>query len=446
MDRLMSRLSLWVYGVFMRLAQPLLRRKLRKRAQAEPLYGQFIEERFGHYKQSACHDWIWIHAVSLGETRTAAILLQGLRQAMPDMKLLLTHGTATGREEGLKLLQNGDVQVWQAWDSPEAVERFLTAFKPRIGLLLETEVWPQMIHSAQEKGIPVMLINARMSEKSLRQAQRWTSLIKPAFAGLSGVCAQAPDDAMRLKSLGASVRGVFGNLKFDAKPDESQVAMGRAWREQLSAPVVMLASSREGEESLWLAAWQTFTQQHPEVQIHWLIVPRHPQRVGEVESLITSSGLRVSRRSTWGQEAGLLASHLNEAAKDSSVILLGDSLGEMALYYSLADAALLGGSFEKLGGQNLIEAAACACPIVMGPHTFNFAEASQAAELAGAAQRASDMAAGLTLVVDTVQNRPLQKQKSVNAFQFAQQHGGATQLTVQAVVAQLQASQHSIKD
>lgn len=433
----MPGFSLWLYGVIMRLAQALLRRKLRKRAQAEPLYGQYIEERFGYYKQSAGNDWIWIHAVSLGETRTAAILLQGLRQAMPHMKLLLTNGTATGREEGLKLLQEGDIQVWQAWDSPEVVERFLTAFKPRIGLLLETEVWPQLIHNAQEKGIPIMLINARMSEKSLHQAQRWASLMKPAFAGLSAVCAQAPDDAMRLKSLGASVTGIFGNLKFDAKPDASQVAMGRAWREQLSVPVVMLASSREGEEAMWLAAWQTFNKQHPELQIHWLIVPRHPQRVSEVESLITSSGLRVSRRSTWSQEALFSAALLNETAQDSSVILLGDSLGEMALYYSLADAALLGGSFEKLGGQNLIEAAACACPIVMGPHTFNFAEASQAAESAGAAQRASDMAEAMKLAVDTVQNRPLQKQKSANAFQFAQQHGGATQRTVQAVLAQL---------
>jgi len=433
----MSGFSLWLYGVIMRLAQALLRRKLRKRAQAEPLYGQYIEERFGYYKQSAGNDWIWIHAVSLGETRTAGILLQGLRQAMPHMKLLLTNGTATGREEGLKLLQEGDIQVWQAWDSPEVVERFLTAFKPRIGLLLETEVWPQLIHNAQEKGIPIMLINARMSEKSLHQAQRWASLMKPAFAGLSAVCAQAPDDAMRLKSLGASVTGIFGNLKFDAKPDASQVAMGRAWREQLSAPVVMLASSREGEEAMWLAAWQTFNKQHPKLQIHWLIVPRHPQRVSEVESLITSSGLRVSRRSTWSQETLFSAALLKETAQDSSVILLGDSLGEMALYYSLADAALLGGSFEKLGGQNLIEAAACACPIVMGPHTFNFAEASQAAETAGAAQRASDMAAAMKLAVDTVQNRPLQKQKSANAFQFAQQHGGATQRTVQAVLAQL---------
>lgn len=433
----MPGFSLWVYGLVMRLAQPLLRRKLHKRAQAEPLYEQHIEERFGRYKQSASQDWIWIHAVSLGETRTAAILLQGLRKALPSMKLLLTNGTATGREEGRKLLQEGDIQVWQPWDSPQAVDRFLSAFKPKIGLLLETEVWPQLIHAAQAKGIPVMLINARMSQKSMRQAQRWRSLMQPAFAGLSAVCAQAPEDAARLKNLGAQVQGVFGNLKFDAEPDASQVALGHSWREKLKAPVVMLASSREGEESSWLAAWLKFTKQHPEVQINWLIVPRHPQRVSDVEKLLQSNGLQVSRRSTWGQQGPFLEAHWQAGAQEESIVFLGDSLGEMALYYSLSHTALLGGSFEKLGGQNLIEAAACACPVVMGPHTFNFAEASQAAEAAGAAQRATDMHEAVQMAVETARSQQLQKQKSANAMQFARQHGGAMQRTVLAVLAQL---------
>jgi 3-deoxy-D-manno-octulosonic-acid transferase len=408
----------------MRLAQPLLRRKLYKRAQAEPLYGQFIEERFGHYSQSSRQDWIWIHAVSLGETRTAAILLQGLRQALPGMKLLLTNGTATGREEGRKLLQDGDLQVWQPWDSPEVLDRFFSAFKPKLGLLLETEVWPLLVQRAQVHGVPLMLVNARMSDKSMQQAQRWPSLMQPAYAGLSAVCAQAQDDATRLKALGAKVQGIFGNLKFDAKPDAAQLALGKSWRQQLTAPVVMLASSREGEESSWLAAWQTFITQQADVQVHWLIVPRHPQRVAEVESLLQSGGMRVSRRSTWGQEG---------PTHSTPVVLLGDSLGEMALYYSLSDVALLGGSFEKLGGQNLIEAAACACPIVMGPHTFNFSEASEAALTSGAAQRATDMAKAVRLAVETVQNKQVQQMRSHDAAQFAQQHGGATERTVLAV-------------
>jgi 3-deoxy-D-manno-octulosonic-acid transferase len=397
---------------------------LHKRAQAEPLYGQFIEERFGHYSQSARQDWIWIHAVSLGETRTAAILLEGLRQAMPGMKLLLTNGTATGREEGRKLLQDGDLQVWQPWDSPEVLDRFFSAFKPKLGLLLETEVWPLLVQRAQVHGVPLMLVNARMSDKSMQQAQRWPSLMQPAYAGLSAVCAQAQDDATRLKALGAKVQGIFGNLKFDAKPDAAQLALGKSWRQQLTAPVVMLASSREGEESSWLAAWQTFITQQADVQVHWLIVPRHPQRVAEVESLLQSGGMRVSRRSTWGQEGPI---------HPTPVVLLGDSLGEMALYYSLSDVALLGGSFEKLGGQNLIEAAACACPIVMGPHTFNFSEASEAALTSGAAQRATDMAKAVHLAVETVQNKQVQQMRSHDAAQFAQQHGGATERTVLAV-------------
>ena len=430
---MISSLSLWLYAVFMRLAQPLLRRKLHKRAQAEPLYGQFIEERFGHYSQSAHQDWIWIHAVSLGETRTAAILLQGLRQALPGMKLLLTNGTATGREAGRKLLQDGDLQVWQPWDSPEVLDRFFSAFKPKLGLLLETEVWPLLVQGAQVHGVPLMLVNARMSEKSMQQAQRWPSLMQPAYAGLSAVCAQAQDDATRLKALGAKVQGIFGNLKFDAKPDAVQLALGQSWRQQLTAPVVMLASSREGEESAWLAAWQTYILQRSDVHVHWLIVPRHPQRVAEVESLLLSGGLRVSRRSTWGQKG---------PTHPTPVVLLGDSLGEMALYYSLSDVALLGGSFEKLGGQNLIEAAACACPIVMGPHTFNFAEASEAAQASGAAQRASDMAEAVRLAVETVQSKQAQQMRSNHAVQFAQQHGGATERTVLAVRELL----NSIKD
>jgi 3-deoxy-D-manno-octulosonic-acid transferase len=160
--------------------------------------------------------------------------------------------------------------------------------------------------------------------------------------------------------------------------------------------------------------------------------------VNEVESLLQAGGLSVSRRSTWGQEGPVLnTGSSSEATKNGSVILLGDSLGEMALYFSMADAALLGGSFEKLGGQNLIEAAACACPIVMGPHTFNFSESSQAAEAAGAAQRAPDMTEALRLALETVQNRPLQEMRSQRASQFAKQHGGATQRTVLAVQALL---------
>lgn len=424
-----TALSLWVYSTLMHWAKPLLRRKLQRRAKAEPLYGQCVEERFGYYTSASRGQWVWVHAVSLGETRTAGILIKGLRAQFPGIKLLLTHGTATGREEGQKLLQAGDVQVWQPWDSPDVVTRFFEAFQPSVGLVLETEVWPNWVRCAQQFKIPLVLVNARFSQKSLRQALRWPSLMQPAYAGLRAVLAQTKDDADRLQTLGARIEAITGNLKFDATPDAAQVSLGQAWREHLARPVLMLASSREGEELSWLSAWQSYLKAAPSSSVQWLIVPRHPQRVNEVAQLLVSQGFEVSRRSSWRLQSDILTS----TPSGKPVILLGDSLGEMALYYSFADVALLGGSFEPLGGQNLIEAAACACPIVMGPHTFNFAEASQSAQAAGAAMRAENMALALEMAVALAQDAQLLKTQSDNAKKFASAHGGATLRTTEAV-------------
>jgi 3-deoxy-D-manno-octulosonic-acid transferase len=224
----------WAYSLFMWLAQPLLRAKLRRRAQAEPGYGEAIDERFGHYTQPAVVDvdvnsnvnaLVWLHAVSLGEARAAAALVTQLRAEFPGMRLLLTHGTATGRAQGTALLQPGDVQVWQPWDTPGAVGRFLAHFRPCVGLLVETEVWPNMVAACARAGVPLCLVNARMSEKSLRQAQRLAWLSRPAFSGLRAVWAQTEEDAVRLRVLGAPVQGVMGNFKFDATPEAKPGAM-----------------------------------------------------------------------------------------------------------------------------------------------------------------------------------------------------------------------------
>jgi 3-deoxy-D-manno-octulosonic-acid transferase len=252
----------------------------------------------------------------------------------------------------------------------------------------------------------------------------------PAFKGLSAVLAQTQSDAERLTHLSAHVSGVFGNLKFDAKPDEPQIRLAQHWRSFLQRPVLMLASSREGEEAQWLQAWQNFCQKNPQVQVNWLIVPRHPQRVTEVEALIQSKAGQVSRRSTWGPDGPGDASQTDAAQGE---IFLGDSLGEMALYYSFANVALLGGSFEKLGGQNLIEAAACGCPIVMGPHTFNFADAALAAEDSGAALRVANMEAAVEAACNLALSSEKQADLAKKAKQFALSHGGATQRTAMAV-------------
>jgi 3-deoxy-D-manno-octulosonic-acid transferase len=425
---------LQIYSAAMWALQPLLRRKLQRRGREEAGYLHAIEERFGHYTQAPNEvGYVWVHAVSLGETRAAAVLLQALRAAQPGIRILLTHGTATGRAQGVGLLQEGDVQVWQPWDTPAAVQRFLTQFKPRVGIILETELWPNWVAQCSKAHVPLVLVNARMSEKSMHQAQRLSWLSRPAYQGLSAVLAQTQADADRLQTLGAKVDAVLGNLKFDAKPDDTQLVLAKTWKQKLDRPVVLFTSSREGEEAMWLDTLQALKDAPRDHQdhihaVHWFVVPRHPQRFDEVASLIAERGWKVSRRSQWmdGPDADQL--------DDANTIWLGDSLGEMALYYGLSDAALLGGSFAPLGGQNLIESTACGCPVIMGPHTFNFAEAAQLAEEAGAALRVQDMAHAVTTALQMVKFGPDESAHVQACMAFSQAHRGAAQRTAQALL------------
>lgn len=429
-----ERFALGLYSAALFLAQPLLRRKLQQRARQEPVYAHDVEQRFGHYDAlqvpPAPGRWVWIHAVSLGETHAAAALLQQLRQALPGMRLLLTHGTATGREAGRSLLQPGDVQVWQPWDTPGATRRFVEHFRPRIGLLVETEVWPNLVRACQRACVPLCLVNARLSAKSLRQSQRLAWLALPAFQALAAIWPQTEDDARRLRLLGATVQPPLGNLKFDSTPDSEQCAQGLALRQGVGKPVLVFASSREGEEQMLLDALRArasaafgeasqsapgagATEADPLRSVQWLLVPRHPQRFDAVAALCGAAGLSVSRRSVDGT---------GFAPAD---IWLGDSLGEMALYLGLADVALLGGSYAPLGGQNLIEAAACGCPVVMGPHTFNFAQAAEMAQLEGAAYEVPDMAQALERALQLVQDPVALEAASSAALAFALRHAGA---------------------
>ena len=431
----MSRWILALYSGLMRMAQPLLRRKMAKRALQEPGYAQAVDERFGRYTQpiEVKSELVWLHAVSLGETRTAAVLLKALRAKHPGLRLLLTHGTATGRAEGRALLLPGDIQVWQPWDTRVVVERFFEHFKPRLGLLMETEVWPCTVDAAKARGMPLALVNGRLSDKTLEQALSMSPLAYPAYGALAAVYAQTAVEAKRYRQLGVDAAGVFGNLKFDAAPSLAQQAMGKQWRQSLPQPVVMFASSREGEENLFLHQIKAIAQVNRAqkasdlIAIKYLIVPRHPQRFDEVAALVAQLGFTLSRRSSWQ------GSPLENQEAILADIWLGDSLGEMALYYALSSVALLGGSFEKLGGQNLIEAAACGCPVVMGPHTFNFSEAAELAEAAGAALRVADIAAGFQQACKLARDDRMQSESSKAALAFAAAHQGATDKTVHAL-------------
>jgi len=431
----------WLYSVVMWIAQPLLRRKLAQRALAEPEYGEHIEERFGYYDAATTQSapsgqdggFVWVHAVSLGETRAAEVLIHQLRLQMPGMRLLLTHGTATGRVQGRGLLQPGDVQVWQPWDNVGAVRRFLAQFKPRIGLLIETEVWPTLVAECQRAGVPLCLVNARLNETSLRKALRLRWLSKPTYAALAAVWAQSQEDADRLRQLGAPVRGVFGNFKFDTQPDVALLQRGQAMRKALAKPVLMFASSREGEEAVLL---QAFKKKWPAeavmeaqaaikkvaLSVQLLIVPRHPQRFAEVTALFQAAGFSVSRRSQWTADTPPPAD-----------IWIGDSVGEMPMYYGMADVAMLGGSFAALGGQNLIEAAACACPVIMGPHVFNFAQAADSAAKAGAAFPVSGMSDAVEKALALLAAPEALAMARQQALGLSHAHAGAAKRTAEAV-------------
>jgi 3-deoxy-D-manno-octulosonic-acid transferase len=435
-------LSRGLYNALLQAAVPLLRRKLRRRGRQEPGYLLHIEERFGHYDhalqralaQARPGPRIWLHAVSLGETRAAGLLIQAMRQQWPKLQLVLTSSTATGRAEGARHLRAGDLALWLPWDSPQPVQRFVRSVRPDLGLIMETEVWPNLLRSCAEHGIPTVLVNARLNAQSARGALRWPALMQPAYQAFTRVLAQSPADAQRLRAVGARQIHICGNIKYDAQPDPAQIALGRAWRAASARPVALLASSRAGEEQALLAALAQLADNSTALQ--WLLVPRHPQRFEEVEQLAQQQGWRVLRRSQWGN-AGPAAADQPPTA-DRKVLWLGDSMGEMALYYSLAELALLGGSFEPLGGQNLIEAAACGCPVLMGPHTYNFAQACAQAEASGAARRVSDLPTAVQCAQQLLTDGASLAQMRTAAQQFVAASQGALGATVQVLAELLQ--------
>lgn len=411
------------------------------RGRVEPDYRLRWWERLGLYGPAYRRVWrqggapvIWVHAVSLGEARAAAPLIQALRAQSPGSRLLLTHTTATGREAGAALLQadRGDVQTWLPYDTPGAVRRFLRLHRPAVGVLMETEVWPVLQHQTRRHGVPMALANARLSDKSLRQGQRFAALLQPAVQSLRLILAQTREDADRLQTMVGSmspgqgpVLQVCGNVKFDMTPAPALVALGQQWQRASTRPVVMAASTREGEEPGLLQAWQAAMQAEAsgasgrtESARLW-VVPRHPQRFDEVAQLITACGLSLSRRSTWPQGQP-------DAQALAADVWLGDSMGEMPAYFAAAQVALLGGSFAPLGGQNLIEAAACGCPIVMGPSTFNFDEAARLSEAAGAARRVASWDEGVAQALVWMQASTPEARREV-CLTFAAAHQGAAQ-------------------
>lgn len=423
----MERLCWMAYAGLLQLLTPFYLLRLWRRGTQEPLYRQALAERLGFFSSRTAPGRLWIHAVSLGETRAASALIAALREREPGLRILLTQSTATGREAAQALLRDGDALAWLPYDTPGAVRRFLRHWQPRLGVLMETEVWPTLQREAEAAGVKMVLANARLSEKSLRQGRRFAALLRPAAQRMTLALAQTEADAERIRMMGTARVEVAGNLKYDIAVDPGLIARGKAWAAQLGRPVLMLAVSREGEEQALLDEWLKRPAPRPLLAI----VPRHPQRFDEIAGLIAATGLKLARRSSWADEP--------PAEALAADVWLGDSMREMPLYYGLASVALLGGSFEPLGGQNLIEAAACGCPVLAGPHTFNFAEATELALAAGAARRCAALndavRVGLGLCAE-VGERAAMGQK---ALTFSAAHRGAAARMADALMALMRA-------
>ena len=418
----------FLYTLLWLLAAPFIVLRLVWRARRQPEYLQHLGERLGRYPQRLSLPVIWIHAVSVGETRASAPLVQALLDAYPDHSLLLTHMTPTGRATGEELFGRFAPRVQSAYlpyDLPWVMRRFLRHFRPSMGILMETEVWPNLVETCRRRHIPLALVNARMSERSARGYRRAGPLAREAFAHLSVIAAQTESDENRMSALGARYLKVTGNIKFDIMPPTTMQALGHEFRNRFGPRQVLLAAStREGEEELLL---ETFARLCPP-EVLLVLVPRHPQRFGEVVKLVRKAGLGLQRRSS------------NDPVLADTRVWLGDSMGEMFAYYHASDVALIGGSWLPLGGQNLIEACAVGCPVVVGPHTFNFAAAAEQAIEAGAAVRASDMDDGIGVALQILQDPARRSAMGAAGQAYAQTHRGATERTLDLITPLLRAA------
>ena len=406
-----------LYRFVTRCAVPLAKLYLKKRAKKQPDYLLHWDERFAQTAYPAPHrPRLWVHAVSVGETNAAAPLIDALMKQIGDAELLLTCMTPTGRDAGRKIVARYSgraVQCYLPYDVPAYVEKFLDETRPAMGILMETEVWPNLILAAKAKGIPMVLANARESQKSSEKAESFDRVMRPAFAAFDAVLAQSDADAARLMHRGvrADVVKVAGSLKFDVPVNAAAREKAAAFKVQRPLPVVLIASTRDGEEAMFAPLLKRFAG-----KAVVLLVPRHPQRFNDVAAVLEKEHVAFVRRSAYAAATDIPA---------DAAVILGDSMGEMAFYCAAADVTLMGGSFGNTGCQNLIEPAAAGSPVILGPSVYNFAKISEDAVAMGAAVKTADAAEGVTAALRLIDDTKERQVRHEAALAFAWRYTGA---------------------
>jgi 3-deoxy-D-manno-octulosonic-acid transferase len=414
-----------IYQCLWHLIIPFILARLWWKGRKEPGYRKHISERFGFYGKESFSGAVWIHAVSVGETRAAAPLIEAL--IAKGHRILLTHMTPTGRHTGqdifAKHLKSGQlIQSYVPYDFCWPVSRFYRKYQPNLGLFMETELWPSLLFFSVHR-FPIQLINGRLSLKSSLSFARFGSLSKVVFGMFDSILAQSQADQMRYVSLDVKNVFVTGNLKFDVQLSPEQISKGQVWKAQISGKrILCLASTREGEEELIIRAWQQLADP---IRPILLIVPRHLPRVPEIESFLKKEGITYTKRT-----------NLPELAAITEEVFIGDSMGEMALYLSLADLVVMGGSWLGTGGQNLIEPISLGKPVIVGPSMYNFAHITQEATNQGFVLQLQ----GATTfeLEEQLRTQLTRLLKDGNIMQmtelskaYAKQHQGATKKTMQ---------------
>ncbi len=414
--RFLYTLALWLF-------LPYIFIRLLWRARKQPEYLHHIGERFGFYTHRSDKPVIWLHAVSVGESRAAQSLIIRLQNNYPNHQILLTCTTPTGRATSQQLYASSVVCAYLPYDYPFAVRGFLKHFNPQVGILMETEIWFNLIHVCRKLGTPLLLLNARMSGKSVLGYAQFSRLTSAALANLSGIAAQTTEDALRLTRLGAKNASVMGNLKFDIDPPIFMLHLGKQFREQFgrTRKIFLAASTREGEETLILESL------HPLNFLDALlvIVPRHPQRFTDVALLLEQRNIPYQRRSE------------NLPILNKTQVVLGDSMGEMFAYYACADVAFIGGSLLPYGGQNLIESCAVGTPAIVGPHTYNFAEVTRLAIKAGATIQVENIDALITKLQVLLNNAAILSRMHQQCLDFVRLNRGATDKALEVITTTL---------